>query len=54
VEAAARGLGFDPAGPFQVICAPAGVWGPEDLHRLRRVVRPPGARRLISLAAQVR
>jgi sugar diacid utilization regulator len=43
VEAAARGLGFDPTGPFQVLCAPARVWEPEGLHRLRRAMRPPSA-----------
>jgi len=43
VEAAARGLGFDPTGPFEAICAPAGAWPPEALHRLRRAVRPPVA-----------
>ena len=43
VEAAARGLGFDPAGTFQVICASAGDWPPEALHDLRRALRGPAA-----------
>jgi hypothetical protein len=43
VEAAARGLGFDPSGTFQVICASAGAWAPDSLHALRRALRGPAA-----------
>jgi hypothetical protein len=43
VEAAARGLGFDPAVPFQVICAAADDVSPESLHDLRRQLRGPAA-----------
>ena len=43
VEAAARGLGFDPAGTFQVICASADGWTPRALHDLRRALCGPAA-----------
>ncbi|NMO52299.1 hypothetical protein HH310_13965 [Actinoplanes sp. TBRC 11911] len=43
VEAAARGLGFDPAGTFQVICASAGDVTPHSLQDLRRQLRGPAA-----------
>jgi hypothetical protein len=43
LEAAARGLGFDPDGTFQVICATVGDQSPESLHDLRRKLRGPAA-----------
>lgn len=43
VESAARGLGFDPTGTFQVICASAGDWAPRSLHELRHRLPGPAA-----------
>jgi len=43
VESAARGLGFAPAGTFQVICASADGWTVQAMHDLRRALNGAAA-----------